>query len=129
MTLEKIHEITSALKRGAEVKIKIRGSQNKWTTISLKDNYFIDINDEYIDILITEPKEPRLPTIDEIFQWFKKGKIFKHIETNTYIKIITVRAEVSCEYPIYIISHGWITIQEFINLYTDENGNSLLIQD
>lgn len=134
MTLEKIHEITSALKRGAEVKIKIRGSHNSWVNLSLKDDNisykgisFFDILDDNIAICITEPKESRLPTYEEVFKWFEEGKTFKNISTKTFYKITLLR-EKNKEQPILIFGMDY-SIQDFIKYFTDKDGNSLMIID
>lgn len=128
MTLEKIHEITSALKRGAEVKIKIRGSHNSWINLSLKDdNISFDILDDNIAICITEPKEPRLPTYEEVFKWFEEGKVFKHKGTKDFCKIETLRSKDDVIF-IKILATNF-SIQQFVTYLTDKDGKSLMIID
>lgn len=134
MTLEKIHEITSALKRGAEVKIKIRGSHNSWVNLSLKDNNisykgmpFFNYLDDNIVICITEPKEPRLPTYEEVFKWFEEGKVFKHKSTKDFCKIETLRSKDDV-ILIKILATNF-SIQQFVTYLTDKDGKSLMIID
>ena len=134
MTLEKIHEITSALKRGAEVKIKVKGSK---TSSRLQLNHMLpehnhkalyEYSNEEIELEITEPKEPRLPTIDEVFQWFKEGKVFKAKEHNEYVKIIVLTKDPKSNRPIFIAG-DYNSIKSLVTNFTDENGESLMIQD
>lgn len=134
MTLEKLHEITSALKRGAEVKIKVKGSK---TYSILQLNYMLPEHDskalyeyanEEIELKITEPQEPRLPTIDEVFQWFKEGKIFKSKKEPEYAKISVVSKDFK-RINLVLLYGEWQSIKELVANFTDENGESLMVVD
>ena len=134
MTLEKIHEITSALKRGAEVKIKFKAIENPQiilTLDSLNKEYCVQsvvtFPDKDLIINITEPKEPRLPTYEEVFKWFEEGKVFKHKSTKDFCKIETLRSKDDV-ILIKILATNF-SIQQFVTYLTDKNGNSLMIID
>ena len=134
MTLEKIHEITSALKRGAEVKIKFKDKENPrffLTSESLNNEYCIQsvvtFPDKDLIIDIIEPKEPRLPTYEEVFKWFEEGKVFQHKSTKDFYNIGSLKTKDIIS-PIQIIS-TYFSIKEFARYFTDKDGNSLMIID
>ena len=134
MTLEKIHEITSALKRGAEVKIKFKDKEHPrffLTSESLNNEYCIQsvvtFPDKDLIIDIIEPKEPRLPTYEEVFKWFEEGKVFQHKSTKEFCKIEIIGSKDDV-ILIKILATNF-SIQQFVTYLTDKNGNSLMIID
>ena len=109
MTLKLLKTIIEALERGCTVKVKARNSE------------------KMIDIQIIEPKALRYPTYEEVFKWFKENKVFIHQTYRCYVKINmmhTMRLVDSVG-----ILQRYFSIKEFVDSFTDENGNSLMIQD
>ena len=138
MTLKLFKTIIEALERGCSVKVKTRNSKDDWYSITPKGNYFqnkhpvLHCEDSMIDIQITEPKAPRYPTYEEVFQWFKEGKIFLLSSGNWYRKISMMYDKDPNIHKTGVIAIGnytYSSIESFIDVNLDENGKSLMIQD
>lgn len=134
MTFKKIDEIMSALKRGATVQASIKGFGGNYPITKKDCNPYMGSTrlfsraDEDIIVIITEPQEPRLPNIDEVFQWFKDGKVFKSKKEPDYVKISSVSKDFKRINLVFLYGE-WQSIKALVANFTDENGESLMIQD
>ena len=75
---------------------------------------------------IETPKQPvkRLPTIEEVLNWFEENKIFKS-KIGRSVRILSVMPNEKS--PIEL--HRLYTIEEFCNNFTDQNDNELYITE
>ena len=74
-----------------------------------------------------KPESPkRLPTIEEVEQWFLENKVFKHKSTKTFYRSSSFN-NISTT-PIYIYGE-WNTIDKLCMYYTHYDGSELYITE
>lgn len=103
-------------------------------TIQCKDmfcNEWTDIDDPSFKLgcfyrVKPEPTK-RLPTIEEVEQWFMENKIFRYKDTGTLERIITFQK--TSNEPICDFDRDWHSIHSFCNLYSNLDGSELYITE
>ena len=78
----------------------------------------------------TQPTK-RLPTIEDVEQWFLENKVFFLKEYKCYMRILSF-TKYPCDYSkeyICLSNQSWVTIEEFCKKFTHCDGSSLYVTD
>lgn len=70
----------------------------------------------------------RLPTIEEVEQWFLENRVFRFKKTSALTRLQNVDCRKEEEYQISDIN-SWITIEEFCEKYTNYDCSELYITE
>ena len=70
----------------------------------------------------------RLPTIEEVEQWFLENRVFRFKKTGALTRLKNVDCRKEEEKQIFDINI-WITIEEFCEKYTHYDGSELYITE
>jgi hypothetical protein len=112
-----------AFAEGKVIQVRIKGTL---TWYDIEDEFKIRGNWEY---RIKPDKIKRLPTNDEVFQWFRDGKVFKLYNVFVFCKIEGLVNNLNKNNFSVRISNEWFTITKLVNTFTDEFGNPLMIEE
>ena len=121
-SLIKHWDVMQAFKDGKKLKVRFG------------DSFIDDSNPSfgfYEEYIIVEEKEPtkRLPTIEEVEEWFLENKVFVRKDTGVYQRILCIDKR-WCEIRnVNIGEAAWRSIKNFCEEYKHLDGSELYITE
>lgn len=119
MTSQEIHKNWEYIKAFKEGKVIQYLRDGEWL------DTFTPSFHTFITYRVKPIKTQRMPTYEEVFQWYKENKIFKNIKTNRFVRINSIHDANSVE--CISMDYWQIKISSLVENFTDEFGNSLKI--
>ena len=110
----------AAFQNGKKIQVQIKGMEH-WVDCenpSFSYGYIFRIKSEHAK---------RLPTIQEVEQWFLENRVFSYKNTRTRISHIDLR-ESERSKCIYI-ADVWVDIEKLVNDFTHYDGSELYITE
>ena len=114
-------DVIQAFKEGKEIQIYSK-IEERWVDY---DSFDFRIDYEYR--IKPEPTK-RLPTIEEVEQWFLDNRIFRYSKNGAYTRISSFDKNDKIT-TMQIGSQGWISVEQFCESYTNYDGSSLYITE
>ena len=116
-----------AIKWATEIKAFQEGKQIQRQTRGVWFDEKSPRFEEDVEYRIKPESTKRLPTIEEVEQWFLENKVFHHKLSNTVTRIIVIERN-PCEKQIGL-QGGWMSIYSFIKEFTHYDGSELYITE
>ena len=120
--LVKHWDVIQAFKEGKEIQYRKIGT-SLWESDNDEPNF--GFYDDYEYRVKPEPTK-RLPTIDEVKEWFMENRVFIRKVNKCFYRIDAIT--LTSILPINV-QNKWISIENFCEIFTNVDGTSLLIEE